>query len=114
MNVSDWYVAKVLPKGLTFFSDSFYPDPRIRAKDVLVYVRQLSTDSPNTARIQLCNKPGGMVRQLAPYAAAGCFDIVRKASRKESQELSLGVIERKLDITVDPPRRKNYVRGPAG
>ncbi len=109
--MSDWYIVKLKPKGLTFFSDSFYPDARPRAKDVLVYVTQVESNGPNTSRILLCNKPGGMVRQLAPYAAEGCFDLVRKASKKESEELSKGVQDRKMDINAEPKRRKKYVRG---
>jgi hypothetical protein len=111
---SDWYVVKLKPKGLTFFSDSFYPAKRPRAGDVLVYVREINSFGPNTSRIQICNKPGGMVRQLAPYAAEGCFDLVRKATKKEAEALTKSVSDRKMDINAETKRRKNYVRGPAG
>ena len=109
----DLYVVRLLPIGITFFSDSFYPAARPRAKDILVYVRQVTSTGPNTARIQICNEPGGMVRQLAPYAAQGCFDLVRKATKKEADALTKCVVDRKMDINAEPKRRKNYVRGPA-
>lgn len=54
-----------------------------------------------------------MVRQLAPYAAQGCFDLVRKATKKEADALTKCVVDRKMDINAEPKRRKNYVRGPA-
>lgn len=108
--MSDWYVVRLRPKGLTFFSDSFYPAPRARAKDVLVYVREVMSTGPNTSRIQICNKPGGMVRQLAPYAAEGCFDLVRKATKKEADELSKAVLDRKMDINAPAKRRKQYAK----
>ena len=110
---SEWYVVRLNPKGLTFFSDSFYPEKRVRAGDVLVYIREINSFGPNTSRIQICNKPGGMVRQLAPYAARGCFDLVRKATKKEAEALTKSVSDRKMDINAEVKRRKNYVRGPA-
>ena len=96
--INDWYVVRLKSKGLTFFSDSFYPEPRPKAKDVLVYAREVYPNGPNTKRVQICNKPGGMVRQLAAYAADGCFDVIRKATKKEALALTDGVISRKMDV----------------
>lgn len=111
--MSDWYVVRLKPKGLTFFSDAFYPAARPKAKDILVYATEVMSSGPNTARVLICNEPGGMVRQLAPYAAVGCFDLVRKASKKETDALEKCVTDRKMDINAEPKRRKNYVRGPS-
>ena len=99
--VSDWYVVRLKAKGLTFFSESFYPEARPKAKDVLVYVREVAPNGPNTKRVQICNKPGGMVRQLASYAVNGCFDVVRQATKKESSALTQGVVARKMDVAND-------------
>jgi hypothetical protein len=108
----DWYAAKLNPKGLTFFSESFYPHAK-NAEDVLVFVCSIESVSPNTRRILICNTLNGMIRQLAPYAAVGCFDVVRKASNSELEQLTKCVDKRKMDINLEPPRRKSYVRTPS-
>lgn len=107
----DWYAVKLNPKGLTFFSESFYPHAK-SAEDVLVFVCTIESVSPNTRRILICNTLNGMIRQLAPYAAIGCFDVIRKANEDELSKLTKFVEKRKIDINTQPVRRKNYVRGP--
>lgn len=108
----DWYAVKLKPKGLSFFSDSFYPNIK-SAEETLVFVCQIESVSPNTRRILICNVLNGMIRQLAPYAAIDCFELVRHATDSESMKLSNCVKVRKMDLNAELPRRKNYVRGPA-
>ena len=94
----EWFIAKVNPRGLTFFSDAFYPAPRKRAKDVLVFIRTLDKGvNPAAAKVQIANEPGGMIRQLTANMAAGAFEIVRPASRKEIADLEAGARERKME-----------------
>jgi len=107
----DWYAAKIKPKGLTFFSESFYPHAK-NAEDVLLFVCSIESVSPNTRRILICNTMNGMIRQLAPYAAIDCFDIVRKANDSELSQLTICVEKRKVDINAPEVRRRNYVRPP--
>lgn len=108
----DWYAVKLKPKGLSFFSESFYIGNAEKAEDVLVFICSLKSVSDNTARILICNEMNGMIRQLAPYAAVDCFNLIRKATKEETVKLDNFVTKRKLDINAPLPRRKTYVRNP--